>query len=566
MASTRQNIWLFRFILTLIPILFIVLIEVTLRLVGFGGHPPLFIENPTHSSYLLPRPDIVNRYFSEGPNAPRVSLEANFFLKQKPENGLRFFVQGGSTAAGYPYGLGTSLAGLLDQRLKPSMPNHQVEVVNTALSAVNSFTLLDLADEIIEQQPDAVLVYAGHNEFLGVMGVGSNYAVASNYFLTRAVLWLNKFALYQAMQSLVMALRDDAPDENGASDRRTVMSQVAKHKQIERHSPRFEDGVVQFERNMTALISRYRNADIPVFISTVASNIRHQAPFDSTPVPPEFKDALTRAHANSITALSNTWQTSTSADLHFALAEKALALNSELIAKRHFTLAKEHDLLRFRAPVEINNVIQKLAKQTGVYLVDAEQELVNRSPQGLIGKNLMLEHLHPNVPGYFVIANAFYDSLRDSGLFTPWSNLDTNTAWKRRLVLPSEEYFGFASVLTLMSDYPFTDEPKPVRLPPPQDWQQALGKQFYAKQIDWLTMTREALSRYKATNNVEMITKTLQILADALPHDPVINGEIAERLASQNRDVEAFYYVRRAQLAGNLSPNIERLRKQLESR
>lgn len=563
MKTTSRKLWLFRLILVLVPLLFILLLEFALRLAGFGGHPPLFIQNPTHPGYMLPRPDIISRYFNESASAPRVSLEANFFLADKPANGMRLVVQGGSTAAGYPYGLGTSLAAMLDSRLKPTLPEHRVEVINTALSAVNSFTLLDLADEVVAQQPDAVLIYAGHNEFLGIMGVGSNYSVASNYMMTRAVLWLDDFAIYQAIQALVASFGTSSDSSTLNENRRTVMSQVARHKEIERNSTRFNAGIEQFERNMSSLIARYKAAGIPVFISTVASNLQHQAPFESKGVPDDFANALLKASASSITALSNAWQTNDSAELHYALAQKALDLDSELIAKRHFTLAKEYDLLRFRAPSEINNIIKKLAKHSGVYLVNSETEFAKRSPAGITGHNLMLEHLHPNVPGYFVIANAFYDALRKSQLFTPWVDVDPNTAWKRRLVLPAEEYYGFASILTLMSDYPFTDEPKPVRLPAPQDWQQQLGKQFFAKEIDWLTMMRRSAERFKATNNADMYAKTLQILADALPHDPIINGQVADLLVSQNRATEALYYIDRAQLAGDVSPRLEQLKQRL---
>ncbi|MDM7860701.1 hypothetical protein QTP81_08840 [Alteromonas sp. ASW11-36] len=563
MKTSPNKLWLFRVILLLLPVLLIVLLEFVLRLVGFGGHPPLFITNPTHQSYLLPRPDIINRYFNDKTNAPRVTLEANFFLNEKPQDSLRLVVQGGSTAAGYPYGLGTSLAAMLDSRLKPTLPGHQVEVINTALSAVNSFTLLDLADEIIAQQPDAVLIYAGHNEFLGIMGVGSNYSIASNYTMTRAVLWLDDLALYQAIQAAVSAFRNPKESDVEPENRRTVMSQVARHKTIARNSARFNAGIEQFKRNMSELIERYHNAGVPVFISTVASNLQHQAPFKSLAVPDEFTRALAQSSKHTISALSNEWQSHNSADLHFTLAQKALALGSELIAKRHFVLAKEHDLLRFRAPTEINNVIKNLAKQTGVYLVDSEAEFAARSPAGITGRNLMLEHLHPNVPGYFVIANAFYDQLRESALFKPWRNFDPNTAWQRRLVLPAEEYYGFAGVLTLMSDYPFTDEPQAVRLPQPQDWQQNLGRQFFAKEIDWLTMMRLSAERYKAQNEHNMYIKTLQILADALPHDPIVNGQVAEQLYNQNRFSEALYYIRRAQRAGDVSPQLERMNQRI---
>ena len=119
------------------------MIEIGLRLAGFGATYSLFIENPQEPDYLTPRPDVVKRYFPDQASAPSVTIETNFFRRNKPANGLRLVVQGGSTAAGYPFGYGASIAGMLDYRLKQSFPNRPVEVINTALAAVNSYTVLD---------------------------------------------------------------------------------------------------------------------------------------------------------------------------------------------------------------------------------------------------------------------------------------------------------------------------------------------------------------------------------------------------------------------------------------
>lgn len=61
----------------------------------------------------------------------------------------------------------------------------RIEVVTTAVSAVTSYTLLDFVDEIIEQSPDAVVIYAGHNEYVGLLGVGSGSSIARR----PAVIW-----------------------------------------------------------------------------------------------------------------------------------------------------------------------------------------------------------------------------------------------------------------------------------------------------------------------------------------------------------------------------------------
>jgi hypothetical protein len=39
---------------------------------------------------------------------------------------------------------------------------------------VNSYTFYDKIDEILKEDPDAILIYAGHNEFYGELGIGSS--------------------------------------------------------------------------------------------------------------------------------------------------------------------------------------------------------------------------------------------------------------------------------------------------------------------------------------------------------------------------------------------------------
>ena len=561
MTRQHPNRWLFQLIGWTIPVLFFVLLEGALRLLNIGKSYPLFIENPVHTDYLLPRPDVIERYFATDAPTPNVTLEANFLLKDKPENGLRFFVQGGSTAAGYPYGLGTSIAGMLDQRLKPSLPNHYVEVVNTAFSAVNSFTLLDLADEIIAEQPDGVLIYAGHNEYLGILGVGSNFTLGDSYWLTRSMLWLKDFRLYQLLQNLVYSLTSSQTSAAVTlSERRTVMSQVAKHKNIAWDSDLYHRGLAQFERNMSALIQRYQKANIPVFLATIGSNLKDHKPFESNEIPVAFDKAIAEAKTlQSLLSLSQQWRLSDSADLHYQLGSALYRLGDYESAKRHLTLAKQHDLLRFRAPEAINDIIRKLSQQDNVFLVDAQQRLSKRSTSQIIGKNVMLEHLHPNVEGYFVIADSFYSTMQASKLFENWRSVSLESAWRNRPILPAEEYFGYASVLTLMSDYPFTDTPQSIRLPNPADWQQQLGRQQFDKSIDWLTMAKQSAAQYKQQNNTHMWLKSAQIIADALPHDPLANLEIGELFYKQKRYAEALHYLKRAKRAGSVGSRLSQM-------
>lgn len=357
------------------------------------------------------------------------------------------------------------------------------------------------------------------------------------------------------------------------------MSQVAKEKDIALDSDIFTAGLGQFSQNMGLLLDKYAAANIPVYISTIASNELDQAPFSSVPAEPELQEQLTKLTENirnyqpdtlflKLETIHKHIQQSQSADLHFELGRLCASVKYMRCAKKALMDAKELDNLRFRAPQAINTIIRQLASRQGVTLVDTEDKMRQRSPLGIIGKNVMLEHLHPNVSGYFVLANAFYEQYFAAQKDIPSTvYVSANTAWQRRPIIPSEEYVGFADILALTSDYPFSPSPKPVVLPKPQNWEASLGLQKVQKQIDWLTMQRKALAQYKIEKNVPMAIKTQQIIADALPHDPVENLRSAKNMHQAKRIPEALYYYQRAQRAGtmNIDTVIKRLAQQVKS-
>lgn len=545
-----MKIWLFRIIAISIPFLFFLLIEFGLRFFGYGQVYPLFIDNPLDDQYLLPRPDIVKRYFPNQSDVPSVSIEANFFRKQKPANGLRFFVQGGSTAAGFPYGLSASVAGMLDQRLKQTFPNHYVEVINTALAAVNSYTVLDMVDEIIEQQPDAVLIYMGHNEYLGILGVGSNYTAANSNATTLMFLQLKELRIFQLLQSIYQKFTssNSAGSQNNSEiqQSRTFMAKVAKHKNIPFDSALYRAGLAQFENNLSLILNKYQAAKVPVYISTISSNLLGQRPFSSPSISPEIQQMFDNKN---LLIAEQKLENSKNAAEHFELGKLFYSVKQNSKAKHHLTLAKDYDLLRFRAPQKFNDIIVSQAAKFDAVTVNALQRFEQRSRSEIIGNNLMLEHLHPNVEGYFLLSDAFYQSLKQQQKFAKWHDIPVGVAWKQRPLLPAEEYLGFAKVIQLKSDFPFVSEKIPLKLPFPNGWEQKLGSDLFSKKINWLDMTKASLKNYHRDNNALQILKTQLLIADAIPNNITENLKAA-KLLSQISDARAATYHQRAIWAG----------------
>ncbi|MDG1750639.1 MAG: SGNH/GDSL hydrolase family protein [Thalassotalea sp.] len=545
MQSSSIKNFSFYIILIALPFAFFLILEAGLRFIDYGKDHPLFIENPASPEYLLPKPDAIKRYFPEGADVPSVSIETNFFLKEKPKNGIRIFVQGGSTAAGYPFGYGASIAGMLDYRLKQTFPDRTVEVINTALSAVNSYTVLDFVDEIIEQQPDAVLIYAGHNEYLGILGVGSAYTAANSQTATLLYLKAKSLRIFQLLQNIYWSFSvQESPIDKQTS--RTFMSKVAKHKNIPFNSALYHQGLEQFETNMSMIIDKYKSAGIPVFISTIASNLADQKPFSSSKLPTDITKKYAGETRIITNELLNDAQKYQSADLFYQAGKILVNENKHQNASDAFEQARDLDLLRFRAPKPINKQIKYLAKSKSVHLVDSEMALKAAAPNNIIDNSLMLEHLHPTINGYFIIADTFYHAIEESKLLGEFPNkISTQTAQQDMPIFESEIFWGKAKIAGLMADYPFTDKPTKVMLPTIVTWHDKLGLAAYTKQASWLTIAIENINQSKEKNKPQYI-KSVKLLADAMPYSHEHNHRAGIVLLENREPQQALRYLIRA--------------------
>lgn len=549
----------FPVIAALLPVMFFALLELALRAAGIGDHYPLFIDHPQHQGYRLANPEVIKRFFGHPDRAPGMQIETVFFRATKPANGLRLVVQGGSSAAGFPYGLGASPTGMLEQRLRRVYPNREIEVISTAMSAVNSYTLLDFADEIVEIEPDAVLIYAGHNEYLGILGVGSAYLGGHSRALTRAYLALRELHLFQLLHRMYLAIAP-APEASTADEAQaqgTMMSRIAANKNIVYGSPVYRQGLRQFRQNLEALIATYSAAGIPVFVATLASNERDQPPFvsglaggtDSALWQAKYREALRQAEAGSQVAVT-TAQTlvemdSNSADAHFVLGRAALASAQHDRARSAFQAARDRDELRFRAPGDFNDIIASMAG-SGVTVVDVERALRAESPHGILGEDMLLEHVHPTLRGYFLLADAFFDALTDSDLVgAPVAAVDDAQAWQEVPVSEVDRLFGEYKVALIRANWPFTETAGRPELPQPVSVPDRLAQQLYRQTTNWLNAHRQLAEYYRTTGDGQNFLRVALILADAFPFHAPVQYEAGVALIAEQRSRQAINYLYR---------------------
>jgi tetratricopeptide (TPR) repeat protein len=501
--------------------------ELALRAAGFGqDREPLFVANPRQTDYLQANPRVVTRFFTDPAQAPAVSIETAFFPARKAPATFRVFVQGESSAAGFPYGLSAALAGVLDRRLEQAFPEREIEVISTALAAVNSYTLVDFADEIIAQQPDAVVVYAGHNEFLGILGVGSTMRLAATPALTRAFLAARDWRLFQLLSRIVASWRPAAAAPLHATGD-SLMARVAGERSIPLKSATYQRGLAQFEQNLGRLLARYRDAGVPVFVGTLVSNERDQAPL-------------------AVLAGVDT-ESAGAAKTAYHAAQDAEAARSYAAAREGYAWARDLDPLRFRAPAAFNDTIRRVAGAYGATAVDVHAAFTAASEHGLIGERLLLEHVHPNLDGYFLLADAFFDALLAKGL--PGAPAVAVSEAEARAGMPVSDidrFLGDYKALRIKAGWPFTLAHQLPTLPVPSSEGERLAQQLYYERTSW-PEAHEALRRhYAATGDRRGHAQVTLILAEAFPFTGTLQFEAAAALIEQGRPREAVRFSRRA--------------------
>ena len=82
----------------------------------------------------------------------------------------------------------------------------------------------------------------------------------------------------------------------------------------------------------------------------------------------------------------------------------------------------------------------------------------------------MVEHLHPNIDGYFIMADAIYDGLMAADILgTPGRAVDAGLARQEMPVTAIDRLAGDYRVARLKLDWPFKAIKEPYQPPPPAD-------------------------------------------------------------------------------------------------
>lgn len=535
---SRKKRLLFTLATAAVPFVLVVLLEAGLRIGGYGTDLSLFTtEEIRGTTYHIMNPSVKERYFAKTPFAP--STSPDYFIVPKPAETFRIFCLGGSTTVGYPYWYNGAFSTFLRERLRAVFPNRRVEVINLGMTATNSFTTLDIGRELFDYEPDLLIVYDGHNEFYGALGAASHESFNAPPWLTHLYLRLLRFRTVLLVRDAVTGITGLVGSAPATQPLGTMMERLARGQYIPYGSPTYRRAFEAFTSNVGALRDLCEEHRVPVILSTQVSNLRDLPPFISGENPhatPALRlamhDLLNRAFRLSMdgdfdSALVRFREAllfdSLRAETHYRIGRCLDTLGRYREAEQSYRLARDYDQLRFRMSGDFNRYLLSLDNGTTVLTVDVEEVFRAHSPDSLIGRTLMFEHLHPVSFGTFLMARAYASAMRRSGLLevpARWAENDTVSdlrLWTSRPVTALDERTARRRTEVLVSGWPFKDQFPTVDAVDPRDTLAALTEQTIKAQMNWVDAHNRAAQFYLNRRDLQAAAGEYRTIISQVP-------------------------------------------------
>jgi Flp pilus assembly protein TadD len=568
---SRNTKLAFTAVTVMLPFLAVLLLEGVLRVTGYGPDLSLCTKTTVRGiDYYAANGAVKGRYFSGrffGGKGFSENVTPEYFVMPKPPGTYRIFCLGGSTTAGYPYGVLGSFSRFLQDRLQKTFPRKSIEVINFGITATNSFTVLDMTRDAIAYEPDLIIVYDGHNEFYGALGLASRESAGQARWLGLAYMRLTRLKTFLLLNDAIDIVRNlfspAAPEDVSG----TAMERLAKGKLVPYGSRLYQSGLEWYKVNMAETKRICEDHNVPIVFSSQVSNLRDLPPFVSEfseGTTADMRALFTREYAAGAKAMeandlsgaiahlrTAVHADSLRADAHYSLARALDAKGDDTAAHAEYTAARDLDQLRFRQSSDFNDAVRAL-RGKNVFVGDCEKYFENGSPRGLIGNNFILEHLHPTLYGYFMLAKEYAQLLRDNNLIASperWTKADSlsdDDLWNTRTVSPLDEQIGARRIAILTSSWPFRPQQAPA-IPPGFDEPVAkIAAEVVSRSITWEKGAVLAAEFYQSHDSIGQAAACYRELIVHTPFNTSPYLRLAEMLIDRGNSKEGAAVLERS--------------------
>ena len=489
--STRR-VWLFRLgavVLGLAPLLLAELICVVFDwgrpsprqdpFVGFSSIQPLFELSEDGSQYEIAA-------------ARREFFAPDEFAAEKGSDEFRIFCLGGSTVQGRPYSTPTAFPTWLEIALAEADDGNTWKAVNCGGISYASYRLVPILEEILQYDPDLIVLCTGHNEFLEDRTYG-------HIRQTPAV--LERPLRFLSQRRLCVLLREAGGDDSGAAaesdhQRPTLEAEVDAMLDYRNGLAAYyrddawrERVIEHFEFNVRRMVAVCQAADVPLILITPPSNLSDQPPFKS-----EHGAGLNADDIEEWNVLVAEAQSLYRTDVSQSavLLEQALEIDDRVsstwyelgkcreAARQHdaardaFIRARDEDICALRMLSAMEEIVSRIAHEESLSHLNAHILLESETPLGVLGDQWLVDHVHPSPEGHQMIAQEILESMADLELVSPvvdWKDA-VERASREHLSELSDFYFlkGQRTIDSLLhwtrgeADGPLADDRFPHRI------------------------------------------------------------------------------------------------------
>ena len=373
--------------------------------VGFGRIQPLFELDEDEEVYRTAR----SRQLYFGPQE---------FSPGKPERTFRIFGLGGSTMRGRPYETDTSFLKWLELELNGRDSTRQYETVNCGGLSYASYRLRYILDEVLQYEPDLIVIATGHNEFLEDRTYGSlknrsawvGWAAEKGHSLRTVTVARQLFRGSGLQSDLESQSTDGGSSLDGEVEAR--LDDESGYASYHRDEQWRREVIEHFELSLRRLVETCREAQVPLILVNLGENLRDCPPFksehkaglsaDSLQRWQELFDKATKSEDVNLEDAIRIYQEAESIDDQYALLIYRMAscfdrLGRSDEARRYYSLAKNLDICPLRMLDETHQRLELVARETKTPLVDARRSALEHGPDQIPGNDCFMDHVHPNI-------------------------------------------------------------------------------------------------------------------------------------------------------------------------
>lgn len=372
--------------------------------VSFENTRPLFTVDPLTNTHIT-APERLKYFIKER------------FPRYKHENTFRIFCLGGSTVQGRPYSIETSFTTWLRLGLEAAYPGRRFEVINCGGVSYASYRLIPILTECLRYQPDLFILCTGQNEFLEER----TYQKAKKWDAAHVI--ASHLHLYHCLQKLkpggaeIDAARPILKEEVDALlDYRGGLQAYKRddrlNKNVQKH----------FRNNIQRLIKIARAQPVPILFLQPPVNLKDCPPFKSEAANSDAAALVQAArdhYQSDVTKAIDLLQEALTLDpryarAHYELGQCYLRQADFSNAERSLWRAVEEDVCHLRMLPDMAADLRALCDGYDVPCLNLQRMLGKECREGLLGSEILVDHVHPSIRGHQIIAAAVQEHLQDT--------------------------------------------------------------------------------------------------------------------------------------------------------